>query len=192
MLVGPYPSPKLPKAKWFQVGSLSDTSSRIYFNYARRGIHLIAYGQLIVSTHPLSLQRPSCYPKGNTIGEYFFTTASLERVAHITICQRVMEATSPIVGLLLRYSNGDRSCVGEFRLDSANETIEVGTSETLSLGFAKTAHRYPYVARVQVCPPIETDSLVWLVLPWKGKLEWWFSSGQCRVYHDKQMSPPMV
>lgn len=190
MMVGPCPAPTWPKARWYHIAS---HMSCVYFNHALRGMHLLASRQMAVTHGPAELPMPSSYPKTKliTIGDYFYTSASLENVTEITPCLGEPDINGSIVGLLLRYSNGRQACVGRFRLDRAGKSLKASASGMLFLGFSRTMQNHPYVARVSVSRPRRAE-LTWLDLPWEGKLEWWFSCKECKVCHEGKMSLPLI
>lgn len=92
--------------------------------------------------------------------------------------------------MLVRYGNGDRACVGQYRVDWTGDTRTVVTSEMLRIGVGKTRGGFPYVAKVGVrgLATADADKLVWMDVPWRGRLEWWFSQRQCRLFYSAQES----
>jgi hypothetical protein len=92
------------------------------------------------------------------------------------------------------------SCVGEVRLHALGARLELldgggGGGGALWLGFADTALQGPSVTRIATSRPVETEmkteseGVTWFALPCRGRLEWWFSFRQCRVYHEGRASP---
>lgn len=176
--VPPRPSERQAIPKWKLV--VTDPS-RLYFDYDPQGIRLLAIQSTVTS--PPILRR-SILHNQCTLARYFYTAASLESITDIVPCLGGLQVDSPIVGLLLRYSDGRRACVGKARLDRLGPRIVVDASEVLFLGFARTARmRRQYVASVEVSKaPPDQGSLAWLGVPWKGRLEWWFTSAECFVF----------
>jgi hypothetical protein len=110
----------------------------------------------------------------------------------ITICRREFQDHSPVIGLLIRYSNGNQACVGQFRLDCIGPALQVDGSQKLYLGFARTSFKGPFLAEVALFPPSCRAPYEWLDVPWEGRLEWWFSLWQTKVHHGNQESLSLV
>ncbi len=128
------------------------------------------------------------------------THAALKDIVEITPCllragrNRVQlpkpwpkQGQIPVLGLLLRYVDGRRASVGEFRHDWASEPLIVGTAQRLYLGFlAEHMTQYSRVAEVRLSPPPETDSdCDWMEIPWTGRLVWEFTPNECDVTHEQ-------
>ena len=112
--------------------------------------------------------------------ERFFSSCSLENVVEVTLCRSQGGYPDGIIGMLVRYANNDRACVGAFRFDWASETCHVGEAKRLYIGCSQEPR---WVKDVRVEPPAEGSELSWMAVPWSGKLEWWFSREQSAVYH---------
>jgi len=185
-MFGPYEPTWLPPAIWTRVFGSTQRPSRLYFNESPCGIQQLAVNQF-TSHHTMPpMQTPSFNLRSRG---YFYTAAPLDRVVAVTPCQ---QTESLITGLLLHYSNGDRACVGMFRLDRAGVKMHVSNSQMLCLGFARTSRKQPYVVMVTLEPTTDASTYQWLCLPWKGELEWWFSQWQCMVNCDGRTSPMLL
>lgn len=143
-----------------------------------------------VETHwnpyPPSLTPSSPPPYTQYNEPWYYTNCRLEDVVEITCCTDRTASHKPIIGMLIGYGNGRRACVGQYRMDWAMETLTVSPSGRLRIGLGKTRRNFPYVASISL-PGLATpdsDSLSWMDMPWHGKLEWWFSQRQCRLYYS--------
>jgi len=180
-MAGPLLAPTWGVGQWHHLGS---KPSEIYFSYTHRSLYALACSPPHISNRTVSLPAPSSYPASVMLGKYLFTVAPLENVTEVTPCLGVGRVDPLIVGLLFRYSDGRRACVGEFRLDRCGTTMEVGTSGGLFLGLTQTMLNRSCVTRVEIFRPKDRAPLTWLDLPWKGNLEWWFSHTECQVSYD--------
>jgi hypothetical protein len=134
----------------------------------------------------------SAYPEAKRFYEdYYYTSAALDDVAVVIPCRRQIAGTEVITGLLLRDASGHTSCVGQVRLDSLGDPIEVPVHPPQKLGFSFSSTKWGghSVSGVVVAPPSEMEGTTWLVLPFRGLLEWWFSFRQCKIHHEGQESP---
>lgn len=173
--------------KWRPLCSLPGSPTRVFSNLSSRGVHWLAVEEPVFRRpSPLLLATSSPYPFSHGTADYFYSSA-----VEVTPCQRELATYSPIIGLLLRYADGQRACVGEFRMDCIGETLEVDASHRLHLGFARAKKIPPHVSKLELCHPQDGGSLRWLSVPWTGKLEWWFTYGHCKVHHGGQESPSL-
>lgn len=84
--------------------------------------------------------------------------------------------------MLLRYRDGRRACLGQYRLDWIAASLSVNHSQPLKIGFARSPARQPYVAVIrQGDGANDPEHVRWLEVLWQGKLEWWAAQGQCRL-----------
>lgn len=118
--------------------------------------------------------------KGEEKGERFFSTCRLSNVVEVTLCRSQGGYPDSIIGMLVKYANGDRACVGAFRFDWASEPCQVGQAGTLDIGCTQEPR---WVRDIQLEPPPVDSNLAWMTVPWSGRLEWWFSRKQSAVYH---------
>ncbi|KAI0426950.1 hypothetical protein F5Y09DRAFT_317545 [Xylaria sp. FL1042] len=194
MMMGPQPKPKpssyLGPWKWTLLHTSNGNPSRIFFDVTPYGIHKLAFE----SPEPIQQdQSPvipiplSPYPKLGSLDSYFYTFATLENVAEITPCEDKVAGKRSIIGLLFHYSDGTRACVGQFRLDCATTNLVIGTCPKLWLSFDTNDAR-PYVNGIGVCPAPKPKSHDCLYISWHGKLEWWFTDNQCKLYYKDQSS----
>lgn len=144
------------------------------------------------------LQTVSCMaptgivPDPKSPDPWFYTCCRLENTTEITVCIDETKPYRPIMGMLVQYSNGRRSCVGQYRKDWALEPMQVDFSKKLRIAMGQTERKFPFVANVDVQGvnmsttnvADETSPLIWSTLPWNGKLEMWFTVAQSRIYHN--------
>ncbi|KAI0902715.1 hypothetical protein F4823DRAFT_621082 [Ustulina deusta] len=193
IIMGPHLPPWSPPAVWTQLSTLPKSPTRVYFNDSPRGICRLATSQLSTNQGPTSIAGTlSPYPKRTGVGDFFHSSANLRNAVTIRPCQETFASHSPIIGLLIQYYNGDRTCVGQVRFDCLRTELTVKSFPKLCLWFARTKSKHPYVAKVEQFPPSDSEPYEWLDLRWEGYLEWWFSHWQCQVYHDGKSSPPLV
>ncbi|KAI0490551.1 hypothetical protein F4859DRAFT_520317 [Xylaria cf. heliscus] len=111
--------------------------------------------------------------------------AKTDDVMEITCCVKQAATHRPIVGMLLRYSNGRRACVGQYRTDWAFDNLTVDPSRPLNIDFGKDKRRLPYVAGVNSRGLGGPGSTSRMDIPWHGRLEWWLTKRQCKLYHSE-------
>ncbi len=175
-----------------QIYSPSETPSRIYFNewdsiLAGNEIKFLGFERTqppIPRPYPKSLTPISSCPQTTYNEPWFYSFCSMEDVIEITLCIDKTACHRPIIGMLLRYRNEHRACVGQFRLDWVRKPIEVNQAEKLHIGIQKTKKGYPYVADINVHSPADRSSISWLDVSWNGFLEWSFSHRQCKLYYN--------
>lgn len=118
--------------------------------------------------------RPQAGPPSWTSYSWaYHTSAKLDDVVEVIPCQpRFAGNHSPIIGLLLWYSDGSCGCVGQCRLDSLSTRLAVvqGTDASpslLYLAFGRRKGHFHHVERVDTHPPRD-QTFEWLSLPWHG------------------------
>ncbi|KAL1864061.1 hypothetical protein VTK73DRAFT_6190 [Phialemonium thermophilum] len=180
--------------EWRWLCSLPRRPCRIFFNVSDRGVHWLgvlrsALGGQTHPPRPLSFH-PFSSPRWTSSLTYFYSVAELSDVVEITPCQVRLATYSPVIGLLLRYADGSRACVGQFRLDAAGMSLRVDPSHDLRLGFAVADAIPVHAAAVEVCDPLrrrQGERLRWESFPWRGRMEWWFMNGHSEVYHEERI-----
>jgi hypothetical protein len=118
--------------------------------------------------------------------ERYFSSCRLEDVVELIPCRCRRHEYCPVgmvTGMLVRYANGDRACVGSFRFDWAEASCEVGPGGRFWLGCSYEPKMV--VAVSNEAPPLgyTYDGLSWVEVPCEGKLEWWFWYYQNEVHH---------
>ncbi|KAI0976397.1 hypothetical protein F4678DRAFT_416920 [Xylaria arbuscula] len=192
MTLGFQPRRSWRQCDWTLLYRSDGSPSCIFFDFSPHGIHKLAFespepisdGQFPVIPMPLSP-----YPESDSTVNYFYTFAVLQNTVKITPCESKVAGKRSIIGLLFHYSDGTQACVGQFRPDRAATHLVVGSSPNLWLSF-DTEDGYPFVDGVGVSPPPEPKSQKCLYVSWYGKLEWWFSDRQCKLYYEDQFSVP--
>ncbi|KAI3340531.1 hypothetical protein F4824DRAFT_453598 [Ustulina deusta] len=190
MMLGPQPQPYWRPCNWTLLHQSDGTSSRIFFDVSPHGIHKLAFessqplsqGQFPIVPTPLSP-----YPESTSLDDYFYTSTMLENVIELIPCKGKVAGRPSIIGLLFRYSDSNQACVGQFRLDCTATPLVVGNSSKMWLSF-DTKDGYPFVDSVGVSRPPKPMSRRCLYISWAGRLEWWFSYRQCKVYYQGQTS----
>lgn len=136
---------------------------------------------------------PALMPKCQPVEDYFHTWCILNRVTSIRPCNGLQGGDQAILGLLFSNADGTESCVGQIRRDCLGSSKKIDVSGRLWLGFS-LKNNEPRVVRVEtfhsnVCQDADASDLSWFVVPWHGKLEWWFSFRQSKVCHEGRTSP---
>lgn len=165
-----------------RVHTLQQAESRIFFNawdcIAEKEVRYMAFkGTSHVTSRPLpsELLTTQPYPGTQYNEPWFFSCCEMRGIAEIILCKDVTSSYRPVMGLQVRYRDGHRVCLGQFRFDMALETVLVDQSSCLHIGSRRTGKSYLYVAEVTSRQP-DRGKLAWLDIGWDGKLEWWFSS----------------
>lgn len=137
------------------------------------------------SHYPQSLVPASPLPYTQYNEPWYYTSCRMEDVAEITCCVGKVAPETGIIGMLICYANGGRACLGQYRVDWTQDPIRVDPAGALRVGMGKTTKGFPFVASVGTTRGPESGrSLRWLDIPWRGRLEWWFSQRQCRLNHS--------
>lgn len=167
--------------------------SNIFFDESPHGIRELAFESPapIANTRLRTLpeSRSPC-PESTYLEDYFYTWARLDHVKEVSLCRSTTGPRAIVIGLLLHYPEGRRASVGQVRLDCQEAPMRVEGSEGMWLGFNTLG--FPRVDSIHFSRPSRAPDLVYLAIPWRGRLEWWFSHRQCKVYHDGQISPPTI
>lgn len=180
--------PRKPQSNWTLLDRPSNRPSRIFYETSPLGIRCLGFE----TPHPTPGTELSTFPRPLSksprwgLEEYHYTSATLDDITMVTPSLHQIGGTSVITGLLFHHSNAHTSCVGQVRLDSLGCRFEVDSC--LWLGFASTIIGGPCVIKATNSPPSD-DSLIWLPLPCRGLLEWWFSFRQCKLHLEGRESP---
>lgn len=143
-----------------------------------------------------SQSRPPCLPEpissdsaSNSKEPFFWTWADLEGVVEVTLCRANGGINGGyITGLIFRYSNGHQASVGQVRRDRLNQPRQVDGSAGMWLTFPR---RRCCISSVDFSPQAPINGQSYFEMPWRGRLEWWYSYRQCRVYHEEKSSRPV-
>ncbi|KHN94543.1 DNA helicase, ATP-dependent, RecQ type [Metarhizium album ARSEF 1941] len=113
----------------------------------------------------------------------FFSCCRLENVEAVTPCCGKRQRHRPIIGMLLQYDDGTRSCVGQYRLDWALDPVVVQSELPMWIRQGELEGSKKFVSEVRLHGRKDGDNAKsWQEIPWHGKLEWWYSS--------QEASPP--
>lgn len=99
----------------------------------------------------------------------------MEGIVDMTLCRDTTCDHRPITGILLKYENGHRECLGQFRFDKALEKLRVEHVTDLYIGSTRTKSSYLYVADIITSPLHDCGGLRWMRVSPHGTLEWWSS-----------------
>lgn len=168
--------------------------SYLFFETSRRGVRHLAFETLhrepIVT--PPSVPSPSSVPQYDVRETFFYTWAILDSVRTVRPCYMPQDGIRIVTAFLFSDANGEESCVDQVRYGCLDSPKGVGNSEKLRLGFSLETWKSPRVIGIEMADSfreVGNPGLHWFEVSWKGKLEWWFSYRQCRVYHEGRASP---
>lgn len=120
---------------------------------------------------------------------WYLSSCRLTDVVEIIPC-REERKDSPIIGILLRYSDNRRACLGQYRLDWTTRPLQVN-SENLKVGFHIAGNGAQQVMEVVVNSALIQGSYAWKEIPWSGKLDWWFLKNACVLRHPEMKALEM-
>lgn len=169
---------------------LTSKPSRVSFDVNPTRIRQLAFEDEIFPTSrdPVVPRPLSRCPRSAMFENFIYTSADLENLVEITPCEKTSAGCLAVIGLLLHYSNGDRAAVGQFRLDCAGQPISTRGSHSIWLSFGNKSG-CPFVVAFGIFPPPTAPSQIHLEFVCAGRLEWWFSYRQCKIYLGHQESP---
>jgi len=198
-MFGPYLTD--PELEFHRVYATDNRPSRVYFNewdpdqgppwVTHLGLEKTETDTLVRSErnrqgrYPPSLI-PSAPPPYTLYNEvWFYTNCRMENIKEIVYCVDETVTDKPVTGMMLHYTNGRRSCLGQYRPDLALVSLRTDATKKLRIGVGKTSKRFPFVAEVTVLVhgAAELRSSTWVDVPWHGRLEWWFTLRQCKLRH---------
>jgi len=158
------------------------TQSRVWFNVwdsiPEMDIRYLAFDDFsppVKRSYPTSLVSAAPFIRKRTNNSWIFSFCNMRGVTEIILCRDITLDHKPIIGMILRYADGSRASVGQFRFDLALQTIQI-EDKVVSIGSQWTKRNLLYVASVTVDPPSDEDGLSWVDSRRGSKLEWWFSS----------------
>lgn len=142
------------------------------------------------NSYPPSLTLSSRPPYTQYNEPWYYTNCRMDGATTITFCIDTTSPQRPVMGMLVGYGNDRYACLGQYRMDMILRTINVDQAERLRLGIGKSEQNLPYVACI--CLGRETipdgDKGTCVCIPWRGKVEWWFSQRQCRIYTYEEVA----
>lgn len=175
---------------WTLLDQPSEEPALVWFDQSKFGIHELAFETPTPQPNSLdpTLVLPlSTFPESTSLRDYFYTSVLLNDVVNVALC--VHPSAKRITGLLFHRNNGDQACVGQIRLDCLQPPVQISRSAGLWLGFVSTSLGV-FVESAQLSRPRKTSSVQWFKVFFRGRLDWWFSVIQCKVYQDGRASPP--
>ncbi|KAK2036466.1 hypothetical protein LZ31DRAFT_561119 [Colletotrichum somersetense] len=159
------------------------TSSHLFFEASRIGVRNIAFDSPEPKKpldYTITLPKPSNIPGS----DYFYSTATLGGVNEITPCQARINGQTKVIGLLLRYSDGYRACLGQIRLDCLSTSLQVGSNWSMWLVFSKDEHGC-FVAGLTLSRPEKDKLPCSLEVCDLDDLDWWFYLQDCKVHRRR-------
>ncbi|KAI1500052.1 hypothetical protein F5X99DRAFT_430004 [Biscogniauxia marginata] len=176
-----------------RVYSPPETPTRIFFNtwdslQDEKEIKFLAYSNPEPpAPRPLPISAIPIWPVQNTRYNelWYYSSCAMRGITEITLCVNRNLPHKPITGMLLRYEDGHKACVGQMRLDWTLRPIVVGQAGKLRIGSLRTEKRFLYVAIISVRERVDRDDCSWLDVPWHGTLEWWFSLRNTVIRYSK-------
>jgi hypothetical protein len=107
---------------------------------------------------------------------FCYSVANLEGVTHVRPCRRA----DVVTGMVLVYRNGTRASLGWVSLDRLGEPKAVDNFG-MWIAVTKSNLDFPRVTGIFYSRPEDGK---YLHVRWHGKLEWWFSTRQCKLHHN--------
>jgi hypothetical protein len=91
----------------------------------------------------------------------FFSCCNMQGVTQITLCKDAYVSHKPILGMLLQYIDGHRTCLGQFRFDMALEAILVNQPAHYISAVDEPKRHYPTSQRSRSASPTVAIWLGW-------------------------------
>lgn len=127
--------------------------------------------------------------------DLYFSSASLHDVKEVTVCYSptgtVLGGSTlyPVVGMMFHYEDGRRACVGQYRLDWAKKSLQVGEEPKLCMGFGRVEENdNAHMMAVELSSPTDRADWEWVDVPFRGQLEWWTTLDQTQVSYEGRVS----
>lgn len=187
-MIGPHPRVVHPPYSFCLLDRPQGDESSMFFEASNGRVGILAFqgpAPIADVAIPAFPQPESSFPNSLYYEDYFFTWADLENVVQVTPCKGVVGPGICIIGFLLVYSTGHQESVGQVRLDGLEPAIDVDRTKVMWLRFSSDA---PRVTSFGFSGSASSRTDV-LNVAWHGRLEWWFSHKQCKVWHNGQASP---
>ena len=160
------------------LGKLDNEPSKLYFN-KMDGLYDVA---LEHNGEPRNLEQPpplNPFPGSpHSIGDYFYSGASLENVKRITPCAN----GTTLIGILLEYADGTRAALGEVKLDCLMDLIDIDGSSRIwmrTIGPLQDFLRgsnYNGQTLFNEIEFTEPSTPGYQAFEWRGSMGWWFQS----------------
>lgn len=176
--------------QWALVDQPVRTRSRIFYGTVDGHINILAFENQFQTKFGQHFQQPTSSPHSIITNQedYFYNSLDLAGLVIITPCRT--KGDKAVSGLLLHFADGHRDSVGEVRLDSLGQTLNISEKETVVLGFRRHDGRYPYVSDIATSSSkFESGFISVIRLFAAGRLEWFWSHRQCYVIYEGERSP---
>ncbi|KAJ4129236.1 hypothetical protein NW768_007771 [Fusarium equiseti] len=118
-----------------------------------------------------------------------YSSAPLTGLASITPCwsktlghaREPEEGVCHIIGLVLQYKGGRARVLGQGRLDSLGQPLDVESCDGISLKYEWEKDMLENVRLGK----FEEDGWMWM--PWEGSMTWWFNNGSPnKIFHEPE------
>lgn len=164
-MFGLYIAPSKPGLLYHRISQLPSTPFRMLLPYQHSRptcVPAVAFEYSVKKDHspPTAMRTIRDAPTGSI---WFHSACQLSNVTEVILCRN--RGNDRVVGMLLFYSDGSRSSVGQYRLDWALQPITVCSSS-----FRIRSDRLWDVG-LEVCgSSINELSGIWREIPWSGTL----------------------
>jgi hypothetical protein len=183
----PYADRSRSELQYFQLHLIHRAPSRIYLAEPRSKIEAVAFDdwQHTAACDPIF---PATISRLPWVDEesWYHSSCSLSDIVEVIPCHEKEGKRRHIIGMLLRYRDNRRACVGYYRQDWTTQPLQVYGS-FFKIGLAGPGNRRRNGYRVMAIKTDITafchDSYTWRQLPWSGILEWWFTRCTSYVSH---------
>ncbi|CAH0023375.1 unnamed protein product [Clonostachys rhizophaga] len=203
---GPRPDPGIGGPLAWTCISQSTERQHLFFDQSFFGISALGFQHPLPDLCPareepqLEVPQPESAPGQLLASEQcFYTSASLDGVASISICKKKKarkettgekKSTPNITGLLFTYQDGRQRSVGHVRLDWLQRPTEIGDSRGIAFKLSEDREK---VVDLTVGDHAAEEGGEFI--PWGGRLAWWFSVNRCELIHerdDPSLETPVV
>ncbi|KAF6803223.1 hypothetical protein CSOJ01_11038 [Colletotrichum sojae] len=185
-----------PKTRLFLMDRpYQEKPSRIFFEESNSGVRAIANETprpRVSPEYTVDLPQPTRnLVKSTAPVPWYYWTACLRGIKEIVPSQRCKSGWRKVIfGLLLRYYDGRRACLGQVRLDSLMTTLEVGGHPSFWLETCEDNARFPFVMDVGLSSggPCNLHPYSEVEIRTDDSVDWWFSYHHSRVYPREDKS----
>ncbi|RSL86665.1 hypothetical protein CEP52_015751 [Fusarium oligoseptatum] len=183
--VGPQPK-RGQLINWELLDLRQEGSKGIYVEESYYGIDHIVFESgkpLRAGRVPPMEKTLSICPERQGVG-FFYSSASLTGVASIAVCHGYDKyARQPLIlGVLLHYRDGRERSLGQVRHHALKSPVCVDHS--IGIGYRLSSYDPRKIAELDLAV-VQKDG--WVLIPWQGSLDWWFSMTECKLAYNKEI-----